>query len=185
MKGMRLSISAPDQRYVVSELSSGWNFKPLQGRHGATLFAVALAALMAAVPPPGQQWSMANAGQGGLILWPLFGATNQLLGGLSFLVITFYLWRRNRPIWFLTLPMIFMLLMPMWAMVWQLFIGGADSPSWINQGKWTLVAIGLATIILEIWMVIEAVLMFPQAKGILESNALDSSAMEGTASSVP
>jgi len=26
-----------------------------------------------------------------LILWPLFGATNQLLAGLSFLVISFFL----------------------------------------------------------------------------------------------
>lgn len=183
--GTTMDTACRLQRYVVQELAAAcgervsggrraWNpFVWLRNKHGATIFAVALAALLAAVPPPGKDWSLTNAGQGGLILWPLFGATNQLLGGLSFMVIAFYLWRRNRPVWFLTLPMIFMLIMPLWAMSWQLFIGGADSPSWISQGKWTLVAIGLTTIVLEVWMIGEAALMFPRAKGVLERNAPD------------
>lgn len=183
--GTTMDTACRLQRYVVQELAATFGEKTegagttwslagcLRNKHGATLFAVAIAALMAAVPPPGMEWSMANAGQGGLILWPLFGATNQLLAGLSFMVITFFLWRRGKPVWFLILPMIFMLIMPMWAMVWQLFLGGADSPSWISQGKWTLVGIGLATIVLEIWMIVEAALMFPRVKGVLETNALD------------
>ncbi len=35
------------------------------------------------LPKPGAEWSLATAGTGGLILWPLFGATNQLLAGLG------------------------------------------------------------------------------------------------------
>lgn len=181
--GTTMDTACRLQRYVVQELAASFGEKTgvaklnpiawLRNKHGATIFAVALAALMAAVPPPGKEWSLANAGQGGLILWPLFGATNQLLAGLSFMVITFYLWRRNKPVWFLTLPMVFMLIMPMWAMVWQLFVGGADNPSWFSERKWTLVIIGLATIILEIWMIAEAVLMFPRVKGVVEKNALD------------
>ena len=89
------------------------------------------------------------------------------------MVIAFYLWRRSRPVWFITLPMLFMLIMPLWAMTWQLFVGGADNPSWISQGKWTLVVIGLTTLVLEIWMIVEATLIFPRVKGILEQNALD------------
>ena len=139
------------------------------------MFAIAIAALVAAVPPAGQSWSLASAGKGGLLLWPLFGATNQLLGGLSFLVITFYLWRRGKPVWFLILPMILMLIMPMWAMTWQLFVGGADSPSWISQGKWVLTGIGLATMLLETWMVVEALVLFPRARGILEHAGHDAS----------
>jgi carbon starvation protein len=184
--GTTMDTACRLQRYVVQELAAtfaekttdqatAWNpIGWLRNKHGATLFAVALAALLAAVPPPGLEWSVANAGQGGLILWPLFGATNQLLGGLSFMVIAFYLWRRSRPVWFLTLPMIFMLIMPLWAMTWQLFVGGADNPSWISEGKWTLAAIALVTIVLEVWMIVEAALMFPRVKGVLEQNALDS-----------
>ena len=35
---------------------------------------------------------------------PLFGATNQLLAGLAFLVIAFWLWRRSLPVWFIVPP---------------------------------------------------------------------------------
>lgn len=183
--GTTMDTACRLQRYVVQELAgalaektggakSAWSpIAWLRNRHGATLFAVALAALLAAMPPPGQAWSMANAGQGGLILWPLFGAMNQLLGGLAFLVTAFYLWRRGRPVWFLTLPMIFMLIMPMWAMIWQLFVGGADNPSWVSQGKWPLVAIAVATLVLEAWMIVEAVRLFPRVRGVVEQNALD------------
>ena len=172
--GTTLDTACRLQRYVVQELAAtlgGNSFAVLQNKHGATLFAVAIATAMAAVPPGGAEWSIANAGKGGLILWPLFGATNQLLAGLSFLVITFYLWRRGRTIWFLVIPMVFMLIMPLWAMIHQLFV----APGWLvaEQPDYLLGGIGLATIALEIWMIIEALRLFPRAKGVIEENALD------------
>ena len=106
-----------------------------------------------------------------MILWPMFGATNQLLGGLAFLVIGFYLWRRKKPVWFLALPMLFMLIMPAWAMGYQLFVKGINmDTSWLGADKpnWILIVIALATLILEAWMVIEAVLLWPRVKGVLE-----------------
>ena len=33
--------------------------------------------------------------------------------------------------------------------------------------------IGMATVALEIWMIVEAVKLFPKAKDVLEENALD------------
>lgn len=178
--GTTMDTACRLQRYIIQELGRAIGeaapalaapAAPLRHKHGATLCAVVLAGVMAAVPPPGREWSLANAGQGGLILWPLFGATNQLLGGLSFLVITFYLWRRRQPVWFLIAPMIFMLVMPLWAMLWQTFVGGVDNPSWWSEGKWTLVGIALTTVALEIWMVVEAVQLFPRARGVLETGA--------------
>ena len=182
--GTTLDTACRLQRYVIQELGATLGgklegagsapaapFALLQNKHGATIFAVIVAAGMAAIPQGGAEWSLANAGKGGLTLWPLFGATNQLLAGLSFLVITFYLWRRGRAIWFLVVPMVFMLIMPMWAMIHQLF----SSPGWLVGDKpdYLLGGIGLATIVLEIWMIIEAVRLFPKAKGVLEENALD------------
>ena len=142
----------------------------LRNKHGATLFAIAVAAVIAAMPPAGGAWSWAGAGKGGMILWPMFGATNQLLGGLAFLVIGFYLWRRNKPVWFLALPMLFMLIMPAWAMGWQLFVGSDNHPAWITADKpnYILIVIAIATLILEAWMVIEALLLWPRVKGVLE-----------------
>ncbi|HEY0946253.1 MAG TPA: carbon starvation protein A [Opitutaceae bacterium] len=180
--GTTLDSACRLQRYVVQELAA--TFAPrrtggpdplawLRGRHGATVFAVAVAALVAAAPPPGKSWALANAGQGGLLLWPLFGATNQLLGGLSFLVITFHLWRRGITMAFLVPPMIFMLIMPPWAMLWQVFVGGADHPSWWSQGNWLLVSVALITLALEAWMIVEAVKLFPRVKGVIEVAAAE------------
>ena len=91
------------------------------------------------------------------------------------MVITFYLWRRNRPIYFLIIPMIFMLIMPMWAMIAQLFYGSGGVPGWVasENPNWMLITIALATIALEIWMIVEAVKMFPRAKGVLESGLIE------------
>lgn len=135
----------------------------LTNKHGATIFAIMIAGAIAAMPAPGSEWSIANAGKGGLILWPMFGATNQLLGGLAFLVITFYLWRRGKAIWFVALPLAFMIVVPAWAMVLQLKLWFAADT--INI---PLVAMAIATLALEAWMLVEAVLLFPKAKGILE-----------------
>ena len=66
--------------------------------------------------------------------------------------------------------MIFMLIMPMWAMSSQLFVG---DESWIKTGNWLVVTIGLATIALEIWMIIEAWLLVARVKGVLEEDAME------------
>ena len=88
----------PAQRYVIHELAQTVNFKPLTNRYTATAFALVLAAAVALLQGP------SGPGSGGLTLWPLFGATNQLLAGLAFMVIVFYLLRRDKPIWFAFLP---------------------------------------------------------------------------------
>lgn len=170
------------QRYVIQELASTFVADPKKGmtsnpiswlgnKHGATIFGIAIAFFLAAIPLPGSELSLANVGKGGLILWPLFGATNQLLGGLAFLVIAFWMWRRQLPVWFIVLPTIFMLVMPAWAVIHQLFIQGVGSETgWLfaETKNWPLIVISFATLLLEIWMVVEAFLAWPKAKGVLE-----------------
>ena len=177
--GTTLDTACRLQRYIVQELAAtvapktagGLDlFAWFRGKHGATVFAVVTAALLAAVPPAGREWSMANAGLGGMILWPIFGATNQLLGGLSFLVVAFYLWRRGSPVWFLVVPMILMLILPAWAMGLQAFIGDG---SWLAQENWLLVGIAVITMALEAWMIVEAVQLFPRVKGVIETDAIE------------
>jgi len=160
------------QRYVVTELATTLHLKPLATRHGATFFAVATAATMALLPPPGAirafmdthagaslaEALYATSGTGGLLLWPLFGAANQLLAGLAFMVITFYLLRRNRPFWMVLIPAILMLIMPGWAMVYN--VKGA-----VAGGDWHLAVVGATIVGLELWMVVEAALMWRRARG--------------------
>ena len=172
------------QRYVIQEIAATLSTKKsktesntkislslnplswLANKHGATILAVILAFGVAASPTTGSEWSWENAGQGGLNLWPLFGATNQLLGGLAFLVILFWMRRRNLPIWFIAIPAIFMLILPASAMVIELF----KPNGWIAGQKPLLATIGLATLTLEIWMLIEASIAWPKAKGVLEQS---------------
>lgn len=158
------------QRYVTQELASATGVRPLSNKHTATIFAVLLAGAVAAMPAPGVSYEIGNLGKGGLILWPIFGATNQLLGGLAFIVILFWMRRRNLPVWFVAIPAAFMLILPAIAMVSQLFIGeGAwitgDSPNPL------LGVIGIATLALEAWILIEAASAWPKAKGLLEEPA--------------
>lgn len=158
------------QRYVTQELAATLGIKALTNKHVATIFAVILAAVIAAMPPDGMGYTTENMGKGGLVLWPLFGATNQLLGGLAFLVILFWMWRRNLPIWFVAIPAVFMLILPAIAMISQLFVG--DS-AWLTgkNPNYLLSAIGIITLVLEAWILVEAAKAWPKAKGILEQPA--------------
>ncbi|NRB74605.1 MAG: carbon starvation protein A, partial [Verrucomicrobiales bacterium] len=103
------------------------------------------------------------------ILWPLFGATNQLLGGLAFMVIAFWMWRRGLPVWFVVVPMSFMLILPGLAMCLNLFDENGYIAQSLESGNWTLSIFGLATMALEIWMIVEALIAWPKAKGVLEN----------------
>jgi len=144
------------QRYVIQELATGIGFMPLTDKYAATGLALALGTVVALLSGP-------KPGAGGMMLWPLFGATNQLLAGLAFLVLVFYLRRRGKPVWFALLPMLVMLAMPAAAMFWNMF--RADY-GWVAQKKWFLVAFGIAIQGIQIWMVLEAVLMWKGAKGV-------------------
>ncbi|MED6307030.1 MAG: carbon starvation CstA 5TM domain-containing protein, partial [Planctomycetota bacterium] len=115
-------------------------------------------------------WSLESAGTGGLILWPMFGATNQLLAGLALMVICFYLWRRNKPILLVAMPLLLMLLMPAWAIVDDALIGSRGS-SFLGNGQWLLLGFAVGTLALEVWMIIEGILLFPKLRGIREAPA--------------
>ena len=163
------------QRYVIQELArtlaprhrvdgkrvgeyvDGNPLYWLTNRHAATIFAVLIAYLIARLPEiPG-----GTPGKGGLLLWPLFGAINQLLAGLAFLVITFWLRRRGLPLWMTGIPAIVMLILPALAMAYNL-------RNFATKENWLLFGIGFATILLEIWMIVEAISVWKKSKGLLE-----------------
>ncbi len=136
------------QRYVVSELAEDLKLDFLKGRHPATTVAVVSAFAL----------SMIKGGKGGLILWPLFGTVNQLLGGLALLSVTMYLVRIGKPVYYTLLPMIFMLIMSAWSMI-------ANLGRFAEAGNWLLISIGSAIFLLEVWLVFEAVSVVRSLRG--------------------
>ena len=86
------------QRFVIQELAEIASIKPLKNRYVAGLFAVgtALALLLAASPK--------GPGSGGLVLWPVFGAGNQLLAGLTLVVISVWLKQTGKNYWVTLVP---------------------------------------------------------------------------------
>ena len=148
------------QRYVVQELAGTLRIAPLTNKYAATGFAVVLAAIVAMIPAGDN-----GPGTGGLILWPLFGATNQLLAGLAFMVTVFYLWRRGKPVWFVMLPMCLMLILPAWAMLWNMF---NSASGWWPRERMLLFWTGAAILAIQAWMIVEALLLLPRVRGVLE-----------------
>jgi carbon starvation protein CstA len=142
------------QRYVLQELGEVLRIPGLSNKFIATAIAVGTGGALALISGPN------GPGSGGLILWPLFGAVNQLLAGLAFLVVAFYLIRTKRPVWFIIPPLVLMIILPAWAMLYNIFL------VWLPKENWTLVGFGIMIEALQIWMLIEGVIMWNKAKGV-------------------
>ncbi len=50
-------------------------------------------------------------------LWPIFGASNQLLASLTLLIVTMYLIRKKANFWIAFIPMLLMLITSIWALI--------------------------------------------------------------------
>ena len=147
------------QRYVIQELAPTAGIPALANRYLATAVAVGLGLAVATIPG-----KTGTLGSGGLLLWPLFGATNQMLAGLALLVTGFYLRRRGKPVWFLSVPTVLMVVLPAWALLWNLMHTGG----WLDERDWLLIAFGVATLVLQLWLVLEAALMWPRVRNVAE-----------------
>jgi carbon starvation protein len=97
-------------RYIFEELFS---FKFKGARYVSTAATLALPAVLVLITltdstgQPVPVWKL---------IWPVFGATNQLLAGLALLIVTVWL-RRSGKNWLLAgLPALFMLTMTLWAL---------------------------------------------------------------------
>ena len=90
-----------------------------------------------------------GAGSGGLVIWPLFGSTNQILAGLTLLIISVLLLKLGRPVRYTLVPMIFVLVMSFWAGVIKLI-------DFYNAGNWLLVVIDLIVLATSILVMLEA-----------------------------
>ena len=131
-------------RYVLQEFF-GWNNAEGRVRWTATILTLILPAIMAFMSyttPTGQVIPVWRA------IWPVFGATNQLLAGLALLAVTVWLKRTGRSWKFVGIPMVFMIGMTLTATVMLSFSGSTAPPVRV---------VSVFLLVLGVMMVIEAV----------------------------
>ena len=128
-------------RYNVTEIGETLGVAPLGNRYVASAIAVAAIWFFAFFQVRGEF--------AGLVLWQLFGTTNQMLAGLALLAITVYLLRRGKPIVYTLAPMLLILVSTLSAMSINLAEFWAD-------GQWTLLVTGTAILVLAVWLAGEA-----------------------------
>lgn len=91
----------------------------------------------------------------GLALWKLFGTTNQLLAGLALLTVTIYLIRKKISYFSYLFPMLFILIVTLWAMTENfLEFAFGKNPSYL------LAFVGGFLILLAIWLIIEGIIVY-------------------------
>jgi len=136
-----LDTGARIQRFVLAELSETYHIRPLANRYFAGALGVGSALILAVTQ---------GGGQGGLALWPLFGTTNQLVAGITLLIVSIWLKRQGRPYLYTLVPMIAVAVMTAWAMVGNLFDYYANF-----EELWLLSLSGTLILALDIWILLE------------------------------
>jgi carbon starvation protein len=130
------------QRYIIQEWGDIYNLPLLKNGIIATLTAVIFCLLLAF-------GAGGASGSGGLTIWPLFGSTNQILAGLTLLVISVMLIKMGRPARYTLVPMIFVLITASWAAILKLI-------EWYQEGNWLLVSIDVIVVITTFMVILEA-----------------------------
>ena len=134
------------QRYIVQEWGTIYNLPILQNGYVATFIAVG-SCLALAFGAGGAD------GRGGMLIWPLFGTTNQLLAGLTLLVISIMLVKRGRRYAFALGPMIFVTTMAFLAALYQLW-------DLFTTGQYFLATLDVLIVIAAVLVILESTSAF-------------------------
>ncbi|KZN63562.1 carbon starvation CstA family protein [Pseudoalteromonas luteoviolacea] len=130
------------QRYIIQEWGDIYKLPVLKNGIIATLVAVGCCLLLAF-------GAGGASGSGGMIIWPLFGSTNQILASLTLLVISVYLIKLGRPAKFTLIPMIFVILM-------AFFAGLIKLGEYYEKGNWLLVGLDIVVLVVSVLVMLEA-----------------------------
>ena len=131
------------QRYIIQEWGEIYGIPLFKKGFAATLIAVTCCLLLAF-------GAGGASGSGGLTIWPLFGSTNQILAGMTLLVLSVMLIKLGRPARYTLLPMIFVLITSCWAAVIKLM-------EFWEASNWLLVVIDIVVLVTSLLVILEAV----------------------------
>jgi len=129
------------QRFVIQEAGelAGMKVNTLVG----TLIAVGVCMALA--------FGAGSDGTGGMVIWPLFGTTNQLLAGLTLAVITVILIKLGRSPVYTLVALVFLLAMSIYALLVQM-------GQFYRAENWLLLGMDVIILIAALWVTLEAII---------------------------
>jgi len=127
------------QRFVVQEASDILGFKIGKG----------VATIVVLIFGMGLAFGAGADGSGGMVIWPLFGTTNQLMAALTLAILAVILTRKRRPTLPILIPMIFVGLMTLYALVVQL-------GQFYSEKNWLLFGMDLIILVASLWVMTTA-----------------------------
>ena len=138
------------QRFIISEIGTAIKFPLLQNKYIATVCAVVPAIILTlwSIPDP----VTGSIKQTAWVLWPIFGASNQMLAALTLMILTLYFWQRKKPVLPLFIPMLFIMVITFTSLILK-------AQAFYTQGNILLLFINLIMILLILWMVLEGLLL--------------------------
>jgi carbon starvation protein len=136
------------QRYIIAEFAKTLKLPALENRFTGAGLAV-LSAFLLMVTSEG--------GKGGLHLWPLFGATNQMLAGLTLILVSVFLIQKRRNFWPYLIPAFFVIIITGIALSINIKI-------YVEKRNWFLTILGVTLFCAQIWVIVESVLAIRKAR---------------------
>ncbi|MGM0633545.1 MAG: carbon starvation CstA family protein [Pseudomonadota bacterium] len=131
------------QRYIIQEWGEIYGIDMFRKGVAATLIAVGTCLALAF-------GAGGASGDGGMIIWPLFGATNQILASLTLLVVSVMLIKLGRPARYTLIPMVFVLFMAFYAGLIQLV-------GFYNEENWLLMVLDFIVLVVSVLVMLEAI----------------------------
>jgi carbon starvation protein len=138
------------ERFIIEEIGEATNIKVLTNPYVATALAVIPAILLATM-------RVSNEGGGtqeaAWLLWPVFGASNQMIASLTLLVLALYFWQQRRPVLPLVIPMLFVMTVTLLSLAVHL------QEFWAKE-EWLLLGMTVVLTSLILWMSVESLALF-------------------------
>ena len=143
------------QRFIITEIFSTLKIKIFNNRYLSTIIAIVPAIILAMwkIQIPGTE----TVKQAGWVLWPIFGATNQMLAALILMVLTIYFWKKGKNVILLFIPMIFIMFIALTSLIMKTI-------QFKSSGNNLLFGFGIILILLILKMIYEGFMFYIREK---------------------
>jgi len=134
------------QRFIITEVGKSAKIEILSNRYFSTILAILPALLLTlgniVDPISGQKIKL------GWALWPIFGASNQMLASLILMLLSIYFWKKNKPIYPLFIPFVFITITTFTSLLF-------NANLFIQHGNYFLLAVEIVLIFFLFWVLFE------------------------------